>query len=301
MAYLSNTSVNGDLGVSGLVSVGTAGLKFTSGIINIFGGTNSGGTGGNSISIGNGAAATNDYSIAIGDGAKATGSTGIAIGSDAKASSLDSLAIGSSAKAEYNYSIALGYDATTSTSNELRLGSGTSGTGIKTIRACQAITITASDIRDKTDITPIQSALEFINNVTPITYVRNSRLDYAYDKDNENYEDFSEYDFKKYDKSEHQLGTKKGSRRIAGVKAQEVLELEKRIYGSDNYINLVYDNQYNMRNEGKDIPEGVENAYSVNYIGFIPLLIRSIQELDSKNKLLEERIIELEKKIKKEE
>ena len=55
MAYLTNTSVNGDLGVSGLTSVGSAGLKFTSGIINIFGTSNSGGTGGNSISIGNGA------------------------------------------------------------------------------------------------------------------------------------------------------------------------------------------------------------------------------------------------------
>ena len=222
MAYLSNTSVNGDLGVSGSVSVGSAGIKFTSGIINIFGGTNSGGTGADSISIGNGAAVTNDYGVAVGCNAKASGANGTAIGYGAKANSYRSLAIGCDAKAEYNYSIALGYDATTSTANELRLGSGTSGTGIKTIRACQAITITASDIRDKTDITPIQSALEFINNVTPITYVRNSRLDYAYDKDNENYEDFSEYDFKKYDKSEHQLGTKKGSRRIAGVKAQEV-------------------------------------------------------------------------------
>ena len=52
MAYLTNTSVNGDLGVSGLVSVGSAGLKFTSNIINIFGTINSGGTGSYSISIG---------------------------------------------------------------------------------------------------------------------------------------------------------------------------------------------------------------------------------------------------------
>ena len=119
MAYLTNTSVNGDLGVSGLVSVGSAGLKFTSDIINIFGTENSGGTGNHSISIGDSAAATNNYGVAVGYGASASGTSGIAIGGfsltdtyKTTASGSYSIAIGPyCTQATGDYSIAVGYMA----------------------------------------------------------------------------------------------------------------------------------------------------------------------------------------------
>ena len=129
MAYLSNTSVNGDLGVSGLTSVGSAGLKFTSGIINIFGSSNSGGTGNKSISIGSNAAATGENGIAIGYNAYSSKLNSIAIGSHSDSSSrvtaseTCSIAIGSyNTKAAGSYSIALGYGSQTSATETVAIG-----------------------------------------------------------------------------------------------------------------------------------------------------------------------------------
>ena len=150
MAYLTNTSVNGDLGVSGLVSVGSVGLKFTSGIINIFGTTNSDGTGSNSISIGSGAAATNTYGVAIGYGAKATTGTNI------------------------------GYAGSAGTGLYLGAQGSDKAWWYKTSRTTTAVDNT-SDIRDKTDSQPLVDALGFINTLTPITFVENLRDDYIND------------------------------------------------------------------------------------------------------------------------
>lgn len=320
MAYLTNTSVNGDLGVSGLVSVGSAGLKFTSGIINIFGSSNSGGTGGNSISIGSHAAATGNFSvamgysasaslssIALGQYASASGGVSIAIGSwnnsDSKttASGLRSIAIGScNATASGNYSVAIGDGAKATGNTGIAIGSdakastgtsigyaGAAGTAIylgwdggKKYVSCSASASSwsfSSDINDKTDIEPIEHALDFINAVEPITYVDNSRSLYTEDQD---------MLFKSFNEEEHSKGTKKGDRRHAGVKAQQVYSELKEKYKSDNYASIVSYNKYNE-------PDSDEyEQYRVAYTEFIPFLIRSTQELsaivDEQKKLIED-------------
>lgn len=307
MAYLSNTSINGDLGVSGLTSVGSAGLKFTSGIINIFGTGNSGGTGSNSISIGSQAAATGIYSVAIGQYASASGDISIAIGSwndsnskttasglrsiaigacNATASGNYSVAIGDAAKATGNFGIAIGSSANASTGTNIGYNK-SAGTGIylgwnggKKYVSCSASASSwsfSSDINDKTDIEPIEHALDFINSVEPITYVDNSRSLYTEDQD---------MLFKSFNEEEHSKGTKKGDRRHAGVKAQQVYSELKEKYKSDNYASIVSYNKYN------DPDSDEYEQYRVAYTEFIPFLIRSTQELsaivDEQKKLIED-------------
>lgn len=339
MAYLTNTSVNGDLGVSGLISVGNAGLKFTSDIINIFGTTYSGGTGNYSISIGDGAAATNTYGVAIGYSTKVSGGRGIAIGGsstdnpttvsgygsiaigpynttatqgyaiamgykaqatanesiaigdEANTSGSTSIAIGYGAKATTSYSIAIGRGAVSSTANRLTIGSTDSTTGITSIFVGSAQHYTSSDINDKADIKPILSALEFINEIEPITYVRNPRADYISEEDLQS-EEYLKYGITRYNKEEHKNGTKKGTRRLLGVKAQQVLELVRKYYPDidDNSMNLVNSELYDRIRNNEEIPEYIEDQLTVNYSGFIPLLIKSIQELNSKIETLENKL-----------
>ena len=309
MAYLTNTSVNGDLGVSGLTSVGSAGIKFTSDKINIFGTTNSGGTGSSSISIGDGAAATGEHGVAIGYGAKASKTNGVAIGgadaySFTAASGDHSIAIGGSTdsypvQASGSYSIAIegyktqasgtkgiaiGYGATATTGTNIgggnetaaRLALGWGGT-TKYYGQSSGTIATTSDERDKTDFKEISNALEFINKVKVYTYVSNNRTDYSTDGNIT------------YDIEAHERGDKKGTRRRAGVKAQEVYALLKEIYNTDNYADIVDNSNY-------DNPDDEHfDRYFVRYETFIPFLIASIQEQDKKIKKLELIIDELKK------
>ena len=342
MAYLSNTSVNGDLGVSGLTSVGSAGLKFTSGIINIFGSSNSGGTGDYSISIGSQAAATGSYSVALGCNAKASG--GIAIGGsftypttsigygsiaigpyDTQANGDYDIAVGPVAKAGGNtnepYGIAIGYGATASGSKGIAIGYGamassgivvsykqtkaTAGSqfggvynsaytgsnylviGSPTTNYCYKTSAssswsTASDIRDKKDIKYLTDALGFITSINPITYVDNSRHKYSEDNDIT------------YDEEAHLRGDKKGTRRIAGVSAQEVYNLQKEYYGTDNYGTLVNWSKH-------DHPDQIEfDQFTVEYERFVPYLIAALKEEHKIVSDLSKRVEELENQIKKE-
>lgn len=284
MAYLTNTSVNGDLGVSGLTSVGSAGLKFTSGIINIFGSSNSGGTGTHSISIGSYAAATGSYSVALGFKAQTSATETVAIGDEANTSGSNSIAIGYGAGASGDKGIAIGRSAKATTGTNIGAGNETAarlalgwGGTTRYYGQSSGTIATTSDERDKTDFKEITNALEFINKVKVYTYVSNNRTDYSTDGNIT------------YDIEAHERGDKKGTRRRAGVKAQEVYALLKEIYNTDNYADIVDNSNY-------DNPDDEHfDRYFVRYETFIPFLIASIQEQDKKIKNLELIIDELKK------
>lgn len=70
-----------------------------------------------------------------------------------------------------------------------------------------------------------------------------------------------------------------------GVSAQETQKALEEVYGSSNYANLINDNLFDL--DAEDIPEGVENQLSANYEGFIPFLIKAVQELDKRTRALE--------------
>ena len=242
MAYLTNTSVNGDLGVSGLTSVGSAGLKFTSGIINIFGTTNSGGTGTDSISIGNGAAATGEKGIAI--GYNSTTKTGTNIGAGSQNNSYLSLGVGGTKWVGANSSTS-GWNST-------------------------------SDKRDKTDFKTIETAIDFIMKLEPLTYVENLRENY-FDEDGI----FNEVDYKNCTKKKH--------RRLSGFIAQDVYAALKETYNTDNYAHII-DYNKNDNPDSNDI-----DRYYYNSSAMIPFLVKAIQEQNTKIEALEKEINQLKK------
>lgn len=156
-----------------------------------------------------------------------------------------------------------------------------------------------SDERDKTDFENIDSekALAFIENINPVSFVYNLRDSYAKDMNDytdEEWDNYNKYGFKPYDKKSHSTGNKKDKRRRVGVNAQEILENINNIYGSLDVNNIVNDNLYNF----KDIPESIENQYSINYKAFIPYLISAIQELSTIVKEQANRIEQLENYLK---
>lgn len=251
----------------------------------------------NSIAIGTMANARSECSIAIGQYAKASGYS-IAIGVETTADKDSSTAIGDSALALASYSTAigpltsantpystvLGYRAATSNANSIQLGNASS---LSSITARVPITVT-SDERDKADITEIDSkALDFLKKVKAIRYVFNSRELYI-DEEHLSEEDRQKkekYGLCSYNREEHALGTKKGNRIRAGVSAQNVLEALNEIYGTSSYANLVNDNLFDISQD--EIPEDVENQLAVNYEGFIPFLIKAVQELAKRLESLE--------------
>lgn len=228
----------------------------------------------NSISIGTDAEVYYQGSIAIGARASAgvtQGSygsmTGVAIGEDARAT--DGVAIGKNATCKkYGININAGTDGA---GYDIAFGVN----GATRLYYTGNTTAITSDLRDKTDFLSLdEKALEFINKVPTYTYVNNSRCDYSTDGG------------LTYNVEEHEKETKKGSRRHVGVKAQEVYELMKNVFGDDNYASIVDNNHY----DNPDNPHF--DRYFVRYESFIPFLIKSIQE---QQKQIEELKTEIEK------
>jgi hypothetical protein len=92
-----------------------------------------------------------------------------------------------------------------------------------------------------------------------------------------------------YDKEQHKLGTKKGSRNRVGLLAQDVLDNIIKHYGSDNYANIVNDNLYNKREKGEDLTN-VESKLTLAYENLIPFLIKAIQEQQNEINKLKEKV-----------
>lgn len=238
-----------------------------------------------STALGYNANTISDYSIALGTNAETFAITSIALGYDScvHTNSSQSAALGPFAEVSGTRSVALGFSATTANSNSIQLGS---STYLSSITAKVAITVT-SDERDKTDINTIEDgAIDFLKNIRPIRYLFNGRELYI---DEENLSDEErrkkeKYGLCAYDREQHALGTKKGNRIRVGVLAQNVQEMLKKVYGDSGYANLVNDNLFDL--DPNDIPEGVENQLAVNYEGFIPFLIKAVQELDAKLEML---------------
>lgn len=244
--------------------------------------------GSNSIAIGY--SDSNDfYCIAIGSPATATGSQSIAIGFGARANSEEgSMAIGSDAECNGSRSVAIGYRATVTSSNTIQLGNASS---LQTLN-CRVNITTNSDERDKTDIEPIKDgAVDFLNKIKAIQYVLNHREMYIAPEDELSEEDKNNkhtYGMCTYDKEAHARGDRKGERLRVGVSAQETQSALESVYGSADYANIVNDNFHDY--DKASIPDGVENQLTVNYTGFIPFLIKAIQELSDRIEKLEERL-----------
>ena len=139
-----------------------------------------------------------------------------------------------------------------------------------------------SDRRDKSDIENIQSSLGFINKLQPVTYVENLRENYINDDGTFNEESYEQEVFKKH-------------RRRAGFIAQDVYQILKEEYQTDNYASVVDYNKY------KNEEDGFFDRYSFNGNQLIPFLVKAIQEQQEIIESQNIRITELEKVINKKE
>jgi trimeric autotransporter adhesin len=263
------------------IAIGGAGATYgptASGQYGISVGSLSDATTTGSIALGYGAQAiTNVYTMAIGDSSSAAAPYSIAIGKGANVASTGT------------NSVAIGYGATESTAQYMQLGN---SSYITTVQLPNGTTVT-SDVRDKTDIKPIESALDFLTKIETISYVKNDRKRYQPLPDDmtpEQLEQYHKYEIiKDWDKEAWKRGDKKSKRRIVGVKAQQIQKLLLDTYGSDNYADIVNDKFMNRR-KTEDMPDWVEDFLLVKHDSFIPFLIRGIQEQ-------QEKILDLQTKL----
>ena len=112
-----------------------------------------------------------------------------------------------------------------------------------------------SDSRDKTDVTPIDVGLDFVKDLNPVTFRWDKRSDYE---------------------DRIPTGKNKLEELTLGFLAQEVEEVEKS-YGYDvaNKTNLVVD---------RDVDQ---DHFGITYEKMIPILVKAIQELETRVKELE--------------
>ena len=231
----------------------------------------------------------------------ASGTQSIAIGAGCEATGQYSVAMGYLSKASNTYSMAFGRGVVNSTSGRAQFG-----TTSYRISLYSAGHSSYSDIRNKTDVEVIDSALDFINDLTPITYRWNPRSRYApeevenfdslerpsdeqhlqNDRAVRNRELVEKYggSSKYYDIEEHQKGTLKDKERQAGLSAQDIYDKLQKHYGTEEYANIlsygINENATLIDVNKASTPEGctIETELSVNYEMIIPFLIRAIQE-----------------------
>lgn len=216
-ALYSNTTgyINTAIGFNAL-------LANSSGIFNIAIGDScldSNTTGSDNTAVGISAMGTNttgNSNVACGGEALTLGSTGsqnTAVGYQAHTN-----------MANYSNSGGFGYQAIPGGSNQIRLGN--SSVTVYT----QSGTVSASDVRDKTDIRDTTLGLNFINSLRPVDYKWDIRLDYAPDfPDRSDFVD--EYEYKAAVRAHAEAsrpvnlthdGSKKRTRYHHGLIAQEV-------------------------------------------------------------------------------
>lgn len=257
-----------------------------------------------SIALGIHSVARSGYSICIGADANANSSIAygcVVIGRGSCASGYLSVAIGCYTQSSGNYSFAVGPYANVTSANTIQLGSSSSLSALK----CRVSLTVGSDKRDKTDITPVSSALNFVNSLKPVTYVFNHRDKYFYYTDgkrtklsDEDQNVYNKYGMCKYDKKAHEQGTLKDTRQRVGFLAQELQTSLQEYYGTDSYADIVSDNFYDFTDEEKAaVPEGVENQLSVNYVAIIPFLTKAIQELAAENENMKTKLTTLENSV----
>ena len=101
----------------------------------------------------------------------------IAIGHNAVAGTLDSIAIGGYASIPYvmgastgSNSLCIGHNVSVTTSNTIRLGNGSTSSF-----QCQVALTVLSDERDKANIAPIDTGLDFVTSLNPVKFNFDSR------------------------------------------------------------------------------------------------------------------------------
>lgn len=251
------------------------------------------------ISLRSGSAPFYSYSVAVGKGAEAAES-GVAVGEDAQglgngvavgaesSAAAQCAALGTLASAgggSVTNAVAIGYNAAATSANSMQLG----GSGNSYIYYYGTLA-SRSDERDKADLTDFddEQSLAFVTSLRTFSYVRNPRGLYEYTEEERAGAArlHKEYGLGPYDTAAHAAGTKKGSRRRAGLSAQDVQQKMRAVFGAD-VANLVCDSLYDRRQAGEAIPEGIESQLEVSYLSLVPFLISAMRAQQTRIAALE--------------
>jgi len=117
----------------------------------------------------------------------------------------------------------------------------------------------ASDKRDKTDVTPLDMGLSFINKLEPVTYKWDKRV--------------------KYEEGETPDGTHKESWTDVGFLAQDVEKIEAEFgHKIEDETNLT-----TFMSED-------ESSYGLTYAKFVPMLVKAVQELTNQVETLKQEV-----------
>ena len=144
----------------------------------------------------------------------------------------------------------IGHDAYTSyqvVNNEFVLGNG----NVQVLRCAKTGITALSDKRDKTNITELESSLDFINELKPVTF---------------NWDKREWYDTGVSD------GSKIDNKLVSGFIAQDLKEAQEKY--DMQYLNLVYESN----------PEKLEATTG----NLLPIIVKSIQELTTMIKILQQ-------------
>jgi len=222
-------------------------------------------------------------------------SSGIKIGNVSTTASSTGISIGNSASASGTNGIAIGVGATNSAGNSVALGGSAANSGENRITLPDSWQvynsggiITTSDRNEKTDITSIESSCtDFLMSLSPVTFKYNYRSSYPVDNPDPEY--LRKYGIPEYDKEAHAAAGKAHLRDHLGFIAQDI---EDKLEEFGLSFDLVSKDGIDT---GMSPEEGYERYY-LNYIGFIPILVKVIQEQETYIKSLEARIKALEEK-----
>ena len=176
--------------------------------------------------------------------------------------------------------ICIGHDAgiTGSPGGNITTGSNEIALGNNNISSfsCKVSLTATSDERDKTDFKDLDLGLDFVNDLKPVTYVWDNRINYV-DTTKDDWKTTVDLDKVTSD------GSKKDDDLQVGFKAQDVIALEDAAgYKLSDKTNLTA----TLTSDGKQ--------YGLRYERFVPILVKAVQELSAKNDALEARIKKLE-------
>ncbi|HEX5151342.1 MAG TPA: tail fiber domain-containing protein [Parafilimonas sp.] len=161
-----------------------------------------------------------------------------------------------------NNTMALGYNATVNASNKVVVGN----TGV-TVIGGQVGWSTFSDGRFKTNVKQNVPGLAFINKLNPVTYTLELKKFDLFLGKQENMQ-------AEYTTAEKKVRT--------GLIAQEVEKAAK---------------EMNYDFDGVNAPQNDKDNYSLVYAGFVPSLVKAVQELSVQNDALKSEINELKKLV----
>lgn len=206
--------------------------------------------------------ATGQSAVQVGIYGTATKEGAVAVGYSADATGSYSTIVGCNGLAAYPTSSGLGYGVAPTSSNQVILGRST-----ETVVLGDGTAVT-SDKRDKINIEDNDMGLDSILKIRTVKYQANHRdRYYQRDKDGKLLTDKNGRPI--IDNEAHKSGAMAGKRIHRGVIAQEILA----IFDSKEF-SAVKSNTVNN-------PDALDTM-QVNYLQFIPLLIKAVQELSDK-------------------